>query len=86
MVPAIWDHVQFRSAATPTFDGEVSYDPSGPPNPVIRWLRPTVILTGPAGRTVIAPYGPAPGGGALVALGAFLGIIGIGFVVGRMSK
>ena len=86
LVPAIWNHVQFRSAATPDLDAEVAYDPNGPPSPALQWLRPTVILTGAAGRTVIAPYGLAPDSGALVAVGAFVGIIGIGFVLGRLSK
>ena len=86
LVPSVWNNVEFSSSATPTLNAEVAYDPNGPPNPLMQWLKPTVILTGPAGRTVIAPYGQAGGGGGVVALGVLLGIVGVGFVLGRITK
>jgi len=88
LLPSIWSQVEFRSAATPPLRAAVSYDPNGPPSPVMQWLQPTVILTGAAGRTVIRPYGGTGDGpnGTLVFMGFFLGIVGIGFVLGRMSK
>lgn len=88
LIPSVWDSVEFRSAATPPIRAAVSYDPNGPPNPVMQWLRPTVILTGNAGRTVIRPYGGEGDGpnGTLVFVGFFAAIVGIGFVLGRASK
>lgn len=88
LVPSIWDNVEFRSAATPPIRAAVSYDPNGPPSPIMQWLQPTVILTGNAGRTVIRPYGGTGDGpnGTLVFWGFFAGIVGIGFVLGRLSK
>ena len=86
LLPAIWSNVEVRTNATPSIDAAISYDPSAPPSPLLQWLRPTVILTGPAGRTVIAPYGEAGGSGGLVAAGVLLGIVGIGFLLGRLSK
>lgn len=88
LVPSIWDHVEFRSAATPPIGADVAYNPNGPPNPVMQWLQPTVILTGPAGRTVIRPYGGTGDGpnGTLVAISFFAAIVGIGFALGRLSK
>ncbi|TAL42376.1 MAG: hypothetical protein EPN91_08330 [Salinibacterium sp.] len=88
LVPSIWDTVEFRSAATPPIRAAIAYDPYGPPSPVMQWLQPTVILTGNAGRTVIRPYGGTGDGpdGTLVFAGFFAAIVGIGFVLGRISK
>lgn len=88
ILPSIWNHVEVRTSATPDIGTDITYDPnpSTGPNPIMQWLKPTVILTGPAGRTVVAPYGEAGGGGALVTAAFFLGIVGIGYVLGRMSK
>ncbi len=86
LVNSIWDRVEFRSSATPSISADIAYDPNGPPSPLLQWLKPTVILTGNAGRTVIAPYGQAGEGGGFVAVGFFAAIVGIGFVLGRLSK
>lgn len=88
LVLSVWDRVEFRSAATPPIRAEVAYDPNGPPNPLMQWLQPTIILTGNAGRTVIRPYGGEGDGpnGTLVFAGFFLGIVGVGFVLGRLTK
>lgn len=56
----------------------------GPPHPLLAFLKPTIVLSGPAGQRVIAPYGTAARDGgwkgpALVA-GVFVGV----FLLGKL--
>jgi hypothetical protein len=78
-----------RTVATPPLSVNLeSAAAAGPPSPVLRWLKPTVELEGPAGRQVIAPYGEAADGTAfaLAALGgAALLLLAGGFALGRLS-
>ena len=77
-----YNTLEFRSALTPPMEfnvGDLSSDT--PPNPIVQWLRPTLTLTGPAGRKVIAPYGEAPPSGAL---GGF-GVVGSVFLAGALA-
>lgn len=57
----------------------------GPPHPFLLALKPTVVLEGPAGKQVIAPYGMAATDGAwrtpLALAGALFGV----FLLGRLS-
>lgn len=57
---------------------------SGPPNPVARWLQPTVVLSGPAGQQMVAPYGASSGshGGPVFLV---LALFGLGYVFGKLS-
>lgn len=80
-----YDTVTIASNATPPVTVNLKDAlASGPPSPAARWLQPTVILTGPAGRQVIAPYGVSSGshGGPLLIV---LGLFGLGFVFGRLT-
>lgn len=56
----------------------------GPPHPLLAALRPTIMLSGPAGTRVIAPYGTADrdGGwrGPALLAGALVGV----FLLGRL--
>lgn len=82
LLSGVFTSVELRTQASPpvvirTADLQMG----GPPNPLLAFLKPTVILTGPAGKTVIAPYGVSGNGtvgaivlvGALVAVGVFIG-------------
>ncbi len=57
----------------------------GPPHPLLLALKPTIVLEGPAGRQVVAPYGTAAmdGGwkGPVAVVGALFGV----FLLGRLS-
>ena len=56
----------------------------GPPHPLLAALRPTIVLSGPAGQRVIAPYGTASRDGGWKApalVGGFL--LGV-FLLGRL--
>lgn len=55
---------------------------SGPPSPVAQWLQPTVILTGPGGQQVVAPYGVSGGSPGAIPL-AVLTLLGLGYLLGR---
>lgn len=81
-----YDSLELRSAITPTFRIDTKALLSdGPRNPILDAVKPTVILTGPAGTNVIAPYGPAAAGGWVVPV-FFVGLlVGIGVVIGRAT-
>lgn len=59
LVSAGFDRVEIRTRFTPT----VAIDLRSPPDPenerLLREVQPSVVLTGRAGRAVIAPYGLA---------------------------
>ena len=47
----------------------------GPPHPVLMALKPTIVLRGPAGERVIAPYGTARRDGAWKGAAATVGLV-----------
>jgi len=78
-----YDTLEFRSALTPPMEFNVADLTSDtPPNPIVQWLRPTLTLTGPAGKKVIAPYGEAPPSGALGGFGVVGGVFFAGALAG----
>lgn len=86
---AAFDEVEFRSSATPTITlrtSELLNEQQGPPNPFLQWLRPTVVLRGRGGETVIAPLGASKGGSILPGLGVVLVLVGVGYALGRMTR
>ena len=63
LAASTYNKVEVWSRVTPTFTMAVDEIlASGPPNPWLAFLQPTIILSGPAGRQVIAPYGVAERG------------------------
>lgn len=81
--------IEIRTAVSPPVMMKVAdlLDTKAPPSAVSQFLKPTVILTDRAGgRNVIAPYGVAQNGSALPGVLLVLGILGAGFVAGRLSK
>ena len=79
----VYDRLQFRSHLTPPIGIDLA-TAGGPPSLFTRLVRPTIILSGQAGRTVIAPEGEAsPVVGALVSLGLVGVIFALGFLAGR---
>lgn len=88
----LYTRAELRTNATPPIVLNVKQlgDTDGPPNPLAAALKPTLILTGPMGTKVIAPYGQASatagsyvGFGALATVALVLG--GVGFAAGRWS-
>lgn len=84
LLAGAYEEVEFRSSATPTIRMRTQDMMSGPPNPVLGWLRPTVVLRSRiAGETVIAPAGVSKGGSILPIAGAVAVIFGAGYLLGR---
>ncbi len=86
LLSGVFHTIELRSAATPPITiktAELQF--GGPPNPWLSFLKPTVIMTGPAGRTLIAPYGEAGDGtlGAVVVVG---GLVGLGVLLGKLMR
>jgi hypothetical protein len=85
------NRVEVRTAFSPP----VVIDPNSPPNPatqaLLKKVMPAVILSGPAGRVEIAPYGVPSGVSSAVkrygwSLGIGLGatLLGVMFLGGAM--
>lgn len=90
-----FDTIEIRTKATPpiTFNVRTLEDPT--PNPILQQLKPAIILRGPLGTKVIAPYGEVPGedegidnAWKLLAVGiGALGAIGVvGFLAGAARQ
>lgn len=84
---ALYDTMEVRTAVTPpaVIDLKAALDPSTPASPVVQFLQPTILLSGPAGYQTIAPYGVAPDGtaGTIVLAALF---IGLGYLVGWTAR
>lgn len=86
-ISSLYDTMEVRTALTPpaVINLKTALDPNSPPSPVAQFLQPTIVLTGPSGQQVIAPYGQAPDGTAgTIGVVAFL--MGIGFAVGYFVR
>jgi hypothetical protein len=83
-----FDEVEFRSSATPTIRLRTRdlLNEGGKPNAFIKWLRPTVVLRGSGGTVTIAPVGESKGGSILPGLAAALGLVGVGYALGRATR
>jgi len=85
-----FNQVEVQTSATPPLRFPIG--PSGEPtdpatDALVKTLKPTVILSGPAGRVVVAPYGSEPATSWLpiiIAGGATVALIGW-LVFGRRS-
>ena len=79
--------VTIRTNATPdiVIDIEQAMGPGS--SPVLAALKPMIVLDGGAlGRQVIAPYGEPSEAGSFVGPGVLLGLFGLGFMIGRLTK
>lgn len=82
----LYNQVEIHTNATPPLIFPIG--PGGPPadsvtNELLKALQPSVILSGPAGRVALAPYGEAPGATSWVPIALVGGaiILGIGWLV-----
>lgn len=86
---SIYDTMEVRTSLTPpvvTGTAELfSTGKGGPPNALVNFLKPTVILRGRGGELVVAPHGQA-GSGTLGFLAVVGTLLGFGFLLGRWSK
>jgi hypothetical protein len=86
----LYDTLEIRTTMTPPIVMRIATMDVPDPNPVSAKLKPTLILSGPAGRRIIAPHGVATAAegtsmaGFLLA-SALVATIGLGFVTGRGS-
>lgn len=88
---ANYREVEFRSNLFPTVRVNTSdlNNPKSPPNFWARLAKPTVVLQGAAGRDTItiAPLGEANAvTGYLTPIGIALGLIGIGYALGKSGR
>lgn len=82
----VYDTIEIRSNAAPPMTLQIR-ELGGAPSPYTRALQPTLIFSGPAGRYVYAPYGEANTmTGTAVSVGMFVGLAGLGFLLGRLTK
>lgn len=83
---SLYSTAEFRTNFTPPVVVGISgaLSTSGP-GWLVNLLQPTLILSGGAGTQAIAPGGNA-GDGTLAFLGVIAGIMGVGFLFGRLSK
>lgn len=87
-----FDTVEIRTTMTPPIVLNVRTLEDPTPNPILQQLKPAIILRGPMGTKVIAPYGEVPDGvsgiwGFLALGAAVVGGIGIaGFIAGNLRE
>jgi len=84
---SVYDRIEIRTSATPpaVIDLYAAAHDQSPPSPVTQFLKPTIILHGRAGTEVLAPYGEAEGSWGPTF--GFIGLlVGLGFVLGRVTK
>ena len=88
LLSGAFDTLEFRTNASPPITVKVADLSSGAqprtPNPLVKWLQPTVVLTSRAGRSVIAPHGEA-GNGTWTAAALVVGLLGVGFLLGHIT-
>jgi hypothetical protein len=84
---SLYNTIEIRTSVTPPafIDLAALAHDTGPPSPITQFLRPTLILSGAAGRQVIAPYGEAEGGWG-PSLSALAVVVGIGFGLGWYAR
>lgn len=84
---SVYDTLEVRTSVTPpaVVNLHAAATDSGPPNPIVEFLKPTIVLSGPSGQETIAPYGIAPDGTAgTIGVVAFL--MGMGFALGYFVR
>lgn len=80
-----FDEVEFRSALSPTIKVNTKQLlREGRPNPFFTWVRPTVVLRGGGQEAIIAPWGQHPGGSIIPVAGVALGLVGLGYLLGKL--
>lgn len=86
LLSGVFDTIEIRTSATPNLvmNTRELLDESTPPNPVNVWLRPTIILRGKGGETIIAPYGVSKGGSILPIALLCGALFGAGYLTAKM--
>ncbi len=66
VIASFWDTLELRTNVTPPIRLNTAelFDTTTPAGPVVKFLKPTVVFTGAAGRQVLAPGGEAGDGSA----------------------
>lgn len=82
-----YDSIEFRTRLTPPIKvPTVELSEQVPAGPWVRFVQPAFVLRGRAGTQVIAPFGlPNPVVGAAITVGVVLGLIYLGYVLGRAA-
>jgi hypothetical protein len=88
LLAGVFDTIEIRTSATPNIvmrTQELLNEEEAPPNPVTVWLRPTIILRGKGGETIIAPLGVSKGGSILPMALAALAFVGVGYALAKAT-
>lgn len=86
LISKFYDTVEIRTNAAPPLTLNIG-ELGGAPSPYTKYLQPTLIFSGSAGRYAWAPYGEAdPNTGTFVSVGSLLALGGLGFLLGRLTK
>jgi hypothetical protein len=86
---ATYDNVEVRSNLWPkSFRFSLSEQLDSPPGPLTRWLQPKFTFSGGAGKQEFAPQGEPsrPWLGVAVAGGAVVVVLGLGFIIGKLTS
>ncbi len=87
-IGSVYKTIDVHTSLTPPIVIDVgSLNQPSSPSIFTKLLKPTIILRGSAGGDVVlaSPYGD-PGDGTLGLVGIVLGLVGVGFALGRLSK
>ena len=86
LLAGAYDTIEFRSRLTPPVKAGIGVF-SGPPSLFAKFLQPTVIFSGGAGRFAVAPYGEAnPWLGWGLSLAIFSGVFMLGVMLGKSRR
>ena len=86
LLAGVFDTIEIRNSATPNIVMRTQeLLQNEPPNPVVVWLRPTIILRGKGGETIIAPHGVSKGGSVLPLALAALAFVGVGYALAKAT-
>lgn len=88
LLAGVFDALEFRSKLTPPVTVRVEELSGGaPPSGFAQWIQPAVVFSGRGGKTAIAPFGvPEVSYGWIGAGGIVVGLLGIGYLLGRAVK
>jgi len=86
-IASVYKTIEIHTAITPPIVIDIAGLSSGqPPSAITSFIKPTVILRGSAGGDLtLDPLGD-PGDGTLGLVAIFAGLLGAGFLLGRLSK
>lgn len=83
LIAIAFNKVEISTTATPTITIDLSKSGQGSASAAVRALKPTVVLSGRAGRVVIAPAGESKGSPGVMAAGLGVGLGLVGLIIAK---